>query len=483
MPAKRKRDPAEYNPHERGAIAGYYRNKKGKAETRGTDTRGAGGERAGRAPTPQNFDSDPEIDDYQQEDVGEDPRMEQMVRGAPGGGGGGGSGGGNLGVQEMGDRPFGRAAIRRSKKYTKSFTSYITNGVEDLNWGQIDGTVTAPPTVTWNEGWNLVGGWGVIRAALTPQDWYQLVVSAKRYRVKSCEMEIEGMIPFQEQIIAGGEVTVATASNRPNIWCYVDHDQVLPTNNTTNTGTHNEDWQLPYGKFSTCRLKRPNWNLRNWDVNRATLRQAQLPGATEPQKLMSLLSTGKVKTVYPGQKIKESWTNPVKAWRMVRPTYDEIPFKTTDGGTAINYMQRRANTLQGGYAAGIAGYNENQPTNSAQEITFDKHMNHYADTGLPLKHSGPPYILVKVEPYYDSQDNALNIYMQCHIHYTIDIEWEELDQINTIVPFDFEAIGVVPLPTLATFDRQLQGATSQFPSGNNINVVVGPNPSSSGLIV
>nr|QTE03887.1 MAG: hypothetical protein [Tarsiger cyanurus parvoviridae sp.] len=475
MPGKRKRDPSEYNPKERGAIGGYYRKQK-KTPTRGGN-RSDGAGPSGQQHTVRaevhapNIDSDSDID-YYEPDAGVGDGNEAGT-GRAGQGGAGEMG--NLGTQEMGDRPFGKPAERRTKTFTKSFTSYITNGVASMNWVQSAGSTTANPSVQWNEGWSMPTGWGIMDAAMTPHDWMSIQMISKRHRIKGCSIEIEGMIPFQEQLGTTGNLTVATASNRPNIWLYVDHDKVLPKLGSA-MPTHNGDFQLPYGKYSNCNLPRPTFILNNLNLSAATLKTGALPLPAEPQRIFTLMNTGKVRTVYPGQKIHEHWTNPDKAWRFTRLPYDNANITVPTGTNATTYQQGKLNLMGGHASNGVAAFNQpNQQVYNTPMIASSTY-NFYADTGNPLRHNGPPYIMMKVEPYYDSADNALNIYMQCHIHYTVEVEYEEIDKFNTIVPYDYTQVGAIATATRENFNTQSSKGCAEFGNGNEQDAVVGPYP-------
>lgn len=388
-------------------------------------------------------------------------------------------------VQEQHDLPFGKPAQRKTVTYKKSFTCYITNGVASMSWTQTAGTTTNDPKVTWNEGWSMPTGWGVLDAAMTPADWVNMNMISKRHRIKACEVEIEGMIPFQETVNTGGNIAVATASNRPNIWCYVDHDHVLPKLGS-DPPTHSGDFQLPYGSYTASVLPRPSFVFNNLNFSAATLKVGALPGPTEPQRLFTLMNTGKVKTIYPGQKIKERWSPTDKTWRMSRLNLDNQNIGAPAGTNPTTYMEGKANLMTGHPANGVAGYNQPNSgvltnNNTQQSMSAAQTYNFYSDTGLPNRHEAPPYLMLKVEPYYDSADNALNIYMQCHVHYSVEMEYEEIDKFNTIVPYNFTAMGSIATATRANFNTQVCKGTAEFANGNELNLISGPFPYNNGF--
>jgi len=70
--------------------------------------------------------------------------------------------------------------------------------------------------------------------------------------------------------------------------------------------------------------------------------------------------------------------------------------------------------------AAIDNKNQDKGSVGAQDRCYN-----YADTMLPMRTDRPPYILLRVEPYYGTNDAPLPIYMKMHVHYTLDIEFVE----------------------------------------------------------
>jgi len=480
---KKKRDPADFNPAEKGRIAQYYRLRKRVPGQRREEGEGGAG-----SSTDRNMDQGGEtdfsgdegaiggaLDDYE---MGGD-----VVDGGRGMGGGGGAGNsGPMGVQEPSDRPFGSKSRTRSQTYTKSFTSYITNGIAEMNWQQVAGTQNADPYVTWNEGWQLMAGYGTFQAAMTPNDWYQLTIKATRIRVKSCSVLMEGLIPFQETVNAAGDrVTQATASNRPTVWYFIDeHKNMLPKLVAGTSTIHNNTFQSPYGDFTESRLPTPSFRLRNVDTAQMPLRVVPMPQADHPQALFSLLSTGEVKSLNAGQKLSHSWTNPVKQWYSMRLNWDEQQNFTTVGVTTpAERMQAKNNALTAAFDSGISHQvgpnanlkNYNFPQTGVGQDT--EYVHHYADTGFATGEAGPPYILCKVEPYFDTANNAANIYMQCHVHYSITIEYEEPMRMNTLAWYNQP--NDVNSGTIADFAHACKRLVATAAQDNEQHLIYGPS--------
>lgn len=479
---KRRRDPSEYNPRERQKIAQYYKKKKASTNEApvGPDRRGGAGPSREREPEEYTdnewSDLDPDdvpLDNPDGGDMGEDEIPMQQGRA---GGGSGGGGGGYLGDQEVGDRPFGTKARIRSKTYTKSYVVYIRNGQDQLNWAQNPGTNIESPEFQWNEGWQILGGYGDFMAAMTPGDWFQLNMNASRIRFKSCSVLLEGMIPFQENLDAqGNPTTVATASNRPNIWYYIDDGKTLPKLAGAVDLAHNAHFQLPYGNFQSCTLLAPTFGFNNVNINNMPYRVTGNPAAGEPQKIYSLMSTGRVKTLNPGQKLRHSWKNPSKQWSCMRLNTDTQNFYTANpSATPGAWQHTKADTLTVDCRAGMGSraYG-NVVLANAPGPTSQNGLYHYADTGIHLQESGPPYILLKVEPYFDTQNNVANIYMKANIHYSIEVEWLETEQHNSVVWCNsFPATQVAN--NLVGFEIFNAEVTKEAGECNEQNTVFGP---------
>nr|QTE03883.1 MAG: VP [Turdus hortulorum parvoviridae sp.] len=487
---KRKRDPSTYNPKERNKIGAYYARKAGKNPAKKAGG-ASGGDREFTRDDPygNGRDEPDDLSTYGFSDIEEgavaeegerddDDDAEMLAARTGGGGMGGGGAGGALGTQERGDRPFGSKCPRYTKTYTKSFTVFIDNGVGSLNIVETPGTDDTSPSITWNEGWSIIP-WGFMEASLTPGDFAELAMTCKRVRVKSCSVEIEGMIPFQETVQTGGNVAVATASNRPNVWFFKDSTEMLPKLRMgQDVFFHSNNFQLPYGNYSATSLKKPAFVFENMSISASSLKLfSGAITATLPQQYFSLLGTGRVKTVYPGQKIKESWTNPVKTWQIIRLPWDsQDPAAFGTAATPDAYQQGKnahcglkASEHIGGRTNGIGVLEENGT------VGPNSIVNHYCDTHLGLKEGGPPYLLMKVEPYFDTQDNALQIYMQAHVHYSMTIECEGNEHFNSFAPFS--AANQRPTDSYDEFNFQWRDMVSNFGAGNELNTRYGKNQS------
>lgn len=469
-PKKRPRSPSSYNPKERNKVAAYYKKKKAAEDKNGESSRGS----ANRDPEPTEEDIDLGSDFSEEEgDVeGEDMDEPLLQRGGGGGGMGGGGAGGNLaGNQELGGEKFGQICKTKTAKYKKSFTVFINNGVASMSWAEVAGTTTSSPYVNWNEGWQLIP-YGSVMASMTPGQWIELTAKAKKIRLKSCGFKLEEAIPFQEQATQAGDVlTVATASNRPNMWYYKDNTEMLPKL-AGNVLSHNLGWQLPYAPYTLSTLPAPIFRLNNFAPSLATHKVVALPPADRPQGIFSLLNTGRVKKIMAGQKISETWKNPNSQWNMLRLNSDisNLNFGTLADPTT--YQRNKASILTRNAQSHIGSKTEGDGiVDETPDLTT--RINHYADTALGITEGGPPYCLIKVEPYYDTSDNALNIFMKATLHYYLTLEYEENENYNTIAPYNFSAQQAST--DLTTFSTRAGDWIAQFGAGNELHTQLGPS--------
>ena len=181
-------------------------------------------------------------------------RLKRSAGGAEGGTGTSGSGAGeNVTVE----RPLGDPPRRYTKTFNNHLISYLDNGIGHANWKQNAGTTTALPYVTWNEGWQRTG-FGFLPAAMSANEWSVLTKTAKKYRILSCSMTVDSLIPFQQSLVGTGlREATATFSNRPQMAIYVDDGELLPNNSRNYTDyEHNDNWTLPYGTYSRTKVKR-----------------------------------------------------------------------------------------------------------------------------------------------------------------------------------------------------------------------------------
>lgn len=497
---KRRRDPSEYNPAERKSIAGYYRQQK-RRNTGAVNQAGRDDGSGSAGPSSNYDDNDQDMwsgNDSDFEDITDQPEQAQQV--APmgrGPGGGGGSGGGQaaMGVQEGGGRTFGTRFRTRSKTFTKSFVVYINNGVNFMNWTQNPGSTTQAPSVTWSEGWQMMTGFGQIKAAMNPTEWWNLSQQASRIRIKSCSFLLEDMIPFQEALDAqGNPVAVATASNRPNVWYIKDTQNLLPKIQPGSVPDHNLSYQLPYGSYTDTQLPTPIFTLNNVDTAAMPYRVGPLPPQALPQAIYSLVDQGLMKTYNAGQKISETWVNPSKQWCVMRLNNDFQSNYRTNGvaTTAHSYQLLKAVNLTATYntGAGSRVTDNNSPiaasntdTTSLSKYTFDATSQNitaailnYTDTGFHVQEGGPPYCLIKVEPYYDTQNNAANIYMQAHLHYSMTFEWEELQNYNTLAWINTPNVNQTG--NFRSFNNMTKELTCSAGERNEQNTLYGPSEQS-----
>lgn len=448
----------------------WYAEKKRKAEEQGGRDRGDQPGTSGGANRDATDEELLEMANRMEEgNTHGDEGMDQ-VDGVNGGGGGAGGMGGGDGTNVSVDRPMGMRPIRRTETYSRSYIVYINNGLDKMTWRQQAGTTTALPQCTWNEGWQIIP-WGIVATAITPHQW-ALLAKSKRYRFLSCGVTMDSIIPFQEVLTGGGTVreAVTSFSNRPTMSVYKDDGELLPDiNPALDDISHNNFWISPYGKYTECNLKAPNFTLKGMDTTQWAQKVAALPAADAPQTLFSLFSTGRVKTMYPGQTLTETWKNPNSMWRSNRVPMDPVPLVTTAGTDADNYQQRRTQILGQSYYASIAGTNNLLPgTTTVDQAT---HLNNYADTGLPSKLNGPPYLLVRMEQYYQSNDTAAVIFAQAHLHYSITVETEEIEGLGNLGPYYSQTTGATN--TYATMQAKVMNANAGFPADNLLHRAVG----------
>lgn len=483
MGGKRRRDPSEYNPKERNKVGAYYANKKKKAGNRNDEPRPGTSRDEEDQEERERHEYDLGSDFSENEDVDFEEEAQELQIGQMGRAGRGGAGGGtngNLGVQEGGDKPWGMTSKKHTRTYTKTYTIYFNGGTTNLNIVQNDGTTTSPASVQWNEGWQIIP-WGFLAASMTPGEWIELSFKCRKYRIKHTSVLIENMIPFQEVATATGETqTIATASNRPAIWLFKDSykHKILPKL-ADNIGmaqlAHSSNFQQPYNNYTTGALKSPTFLLNNTQLLNQTYRLKAALVAGIPQEWFSLLSTGRVKTLQAGAKIHESWTNKSKTWTEMRLNWDiQQNLTFSAGATADAYMLNKSASLTGNFNQHVGSKTDGQGYQFGAVSGATTRLNHYADTNLGLQEGGPPYLLIKVEPYHDTADNALNIYYKGTIHYSTTIEWEDNERFNTVAPYQFNL--AVATTDLATFVTNSTNALGTFATGNEIDAKYGPNP-------
>lgn len=398
-------------------------------------------------------------------------RLKRSAGGAEGGTGTSGSGAGeNVTVE----RPLGDPPRRYTKTFTNHLISYLDNGISNSSWKQHAGTKNKLPMVQWSEGWQLTG-FGHIAAAMSANDWSVLTKTAKKFRVLSCSVTVDSLIPFQQSLVGTGlREATTTFSNRPQMAIYVDDGELLP-NNTKNYKDcqHNDNWTLPYGTYTKTKLKHASFYFHGMDTTYWMNKTTELPNAAEPQKLFSLYKTGGVKTVYPGGAFSKTWKNTDSSWKSARlPNDNEDKIITKEGANEGEYQHNRTNWLGAHYTAGVAGRG-NLFTTHNQVQSEQVQVNNYVDTGLEIQHRGPPFVLMKMENYYGNDDAPMQIYGQVHLHYSVTVEIEELENTNH---FAQQWINhTKSTNTLALFDEICSEGVAGFPADNAVHRAYGPS--------
>lgn len=392
-------------------------------------------------------------------------------QGGGGGPGGGGSGGNNI-ENEM---HFGKTTKPITKHYRKSFLINITNGKEYLALSRVGSAVGVQTAVNWNEGWQIIP-WADMRAYMTPTDYFEVTVMMRKWRIKKCGFKVEGIIPFQVDLTGATNSTTATFNNRINIHHYFDDGELLPdVPETSQDLAHNDQFTVPWGEGTEGKLKSPNFQFQGADQPSAFRYYTDpLFQATEPQKYFSLYNTGHVKSCYPGQKFGKTWVNPNSNW-VGRSTNDKIANvlnTTTAAAIDIDTDVNRFNTQA--YRSGVSGKGPNLkdvPNTAAGYNVSGKYM--YIDTGVPCKFQGPPYVLVRVEPYPNlgTGGGLIDIYAQAHIHYDMEIECFPLEKPATYVPFKTGA--AVAQGTGTSLQEQLYRDTCLGITDNKVHRLAG----------
>lgn len=388
---------------------------------------------------------------------------------APGSGGSGGGGvsGGPNNEGEI-DRPFGQMSRRYTAYYKKSYISYVTNGLagNNGNFGWKQNTPAANTgdarnyNIEWNEGWQIIP-WGVVGASISRHEFNILNLKARRWRIKSYDVEMEGMIPFQEVIAGGGQKeAVTTFSNRPNMHVYVDDGHLLPTQKNWTAGDvqHNNFWAKAYGNFTDSKLQSPKFTFWNANSARWLQKNVNLAGSTQPDDIFSLYNTGKTSSLYPGMKFKKTHKC-TGGWMGARGCNDylyhskntpntaegkqllsdaQTPYTLASADPGVEQFRNRDTTLDAGINQQLSTWQGEREKNIWTAA--------YWDTGLPPKQGGPPMILVKMEPYYQPDNNPMNIFAQVHLHYGMEVEIEEMDMIgNSIDPTDYAPLATAQI--------------------------------------
>lgn len=442
----------------------YYQNKKQKTSHAVNDGAGTSHDdnSAGALLEAMRDEHDPE--------GGED----NMDIAATAGGGGGGQTGGGDGENIKPDRPMGAPAHRGVRTYQRSFTSYVTNGVGDQSWLQYNGDGQNPPYVEWNDGWSFIP-WGLYPSAITPDQWVNLQTTSARFRVLECSVCVDSVIPFQEVLTGGGTVreAVTSFSNRPSILVYKDNGNFLPQLYATPIADlmHNANFTMVRGNFTQSVLKRPTWRFNNWETAHQHLKVSGTPAQASPCQILSLEANGRVKTLYPGGNFCETWKNPVKQWMANPLPWDRANrFATSDAASVDALMQDKGRIWGCHYLGGVG---TRGILNSNQTIQAENYVANYGDTGQEIKHCGPPYILMKMEPYYGTNNEAMSIFAQIHVHYSITIEFEEREGTGAYCSMtDYSAL-VRNTELFSAFGNAVLDSTCQAPADNKLGRMAG----------
>lgn len=435
----------------------YYNNKKRK-------TQSDANERPAQEQAGPSSSGGPDNMGDQDHDM--EPPGEPVGASEGGGGGGGGGAGGGDGENVTADEPMGRQANRGTSIFRKSFVIYIDNGIAGSNWTQTAGTTTSPPQVTWNDGWHIIP-YGALPASITPHEWTMLSIKASKFRVKSTSFTIDSIIPFQEVLVGGGTTrqAITSFSNRPSLLYYKDDGKTLPQIRNVGLGefAHNQQWTAARTNYTQGLLKQPTFTFHNWNTARMGLNTTQLPAPTEPNRIFNLEGTGNVRSLYPGGKVSETWINPSHTWHSTRPDTDPgYQVRGRPGATALGFEQETNYIYSHAYWSGVG---------DRGNLNFDQQFNgiynsQYRDTGLQKKLTGPPYCLIKMEPYFGSDDNPMQIFAQAHVHYTSVVEWEDLP--NAVGQYgafvDFEQL--VDTTNVNAFSGVVLNATAGAAMGN-----------------
>lgn len=378
--------------------------------------------------------------------------------------------------------------------------SYIYNGIDQMHWGVAGNAATNDRITDWCEGWQIIP-YGLIPMHLSAQDWFNLNTNYRKWRVKDFGVELEGIIPFQEILQGGGTREAVTSfSNKPNIHYYVDNMELLPEleeEANLDRIAHNNMGKTPYGNYSETRLRPVNFKFQNLDPTTWCKYGYVEPTADHPQEVWSLYNSGNVKTLQPGQTLKQKYRMRDDAWRGVRPHINSRSKMMCDNGTDQDKMQElTAPSYWAGFCAeGAVGMSMTNRRSVSVEWTGvgltpaistenggtgqQKKMNNWCDTMNALPSQGPPYLLVKSEAYYGTSDEPLPIYHQVHLHYTCTIEAVEIDGYGSMyIPLDMQHLPAMNQITRYNSDNQFKQSMTRCGNSNITHRAYGPSESS-----
>lgn len=338
---------------------------------------------------------------------------------------------------------FGFETKPVTKCFKKSFLVNVNNGKANLALAETVPGVGTQSSVTWNEGWQIIP-WGDLRAYMTPTDYYEVSVMARKWRIKKMTVKLEGIVPFQVDLSGATNSSTAMFNNRINLHMYTDDGELLPdrriTATTLDDDAHSHQFTAPWGEGDVGLLKSPSFTFvgaRQPSQYRYSADNSF--SATQPQRFFSLYNTGRVKSYYPGQKFSKSWINPNKAWvgRSPNQTIEKAILLT---GIAAADTDDHVNAFtQQAYSAGPTGTAKGTLSSTPTVVAWNERFKSiYLDTGIPIPYEGMPYILVRVEPYPNLGvgGGLIDVYAQAHLHYEMEVEMVPLEKPMQYVPIN-----------------------------------------------
>ena len=478
----------------------YYRDAKRARTETSARTEGGFKRRSGPIDTTDVAEGDtPIIMSDQGGDVDVEnngPPAKRSKRSANNSNGGGGISGAGDDSGEI-ERPLGQASRRHTTTYRKSFIVYIQNGLTDnANYGWKQTTPAQNRDhrelfIEWNEGWQIVP-WGIYANAISRHEWNMLNLSSRRWRPVEFGVTIEGIIPFQNVLQSSGtREAVASFSNRPNMHIFVDDGHILPTQEqwAAEHVEHNDYWGATSLNFTRSKLASPKFKLYNIQTADWSSKSAGLPAENLPQKLFSLYNTGKVQSIYAGQKFHRKHRVMNAQWRGNRGQMDKMRYAKQLANGQDKYqvmwgnLENMLNPCEtfGGVPKerdmSTSGFFADPPLPAqySDMNEADPRGAHYADTFNRLPHYAPPYILVKMETYHQPDDTPIQIYAQAHIHYEVTIEHEDLDAYgNFFDPTNYAEIAAATSDHINA-DKQVGFACGAGPCDNEIGRIFTEN--------
>lgn len=473
MSSKRKRSVAEFK-----RINEHYRNKKKTNEWDDC--------------TDEDCLQADEHDPEEGTSGGGQDATDSGARTAAGGGGTNPTGGNSALSTEIIPRWTGGSRIV-TRTFKRQYIHYVTNGVSALKY-QVTGLVDLlDRTVVWNEGWAVIP-WGKFRMAITAPDWFWNFLPAKRFRIKGASLKISDAVPLQDQLAAGTYQQTSTPYQlTPALHIYTDTEELLPILSTepnlpNNLGTS------PICPYSKSVLLPQDFVFCQTDPGQWKLKTHAEPAATEPERVLSLYNSASgIEELRTGQTWQKSWKNRDSNWQGVSIDNDYIlPWC----GGAMNRMSQVTGQAGAHYEgsiaqegllplsnsfAGIAGSGlqsqgtlTNDPLLSGGSATILR-MNNYADTFRPGPSEGPPYILIKAEPIYGSNDNPLPIYFKIRCEYSVTVELDYSTDCWAAGMIRQNVVDMIATNDAANFDTMVLAGAACAASTNQVHQKYGPH--------